>query len=173
MSKVNTWVERYFFPPIKAIHKFGYYVLFLLMFLTCGDIIGRYLAGTVPGFGPIPGTFELTEFALAIVVFASIGYTEILKQHISIDVVTARFPKRVQAYLDCVIYLAMIIMFSLVAWQSIVYAGHLVEGQNVSGVLSIPIWPFLIIVAIGSIIYTLALVVSLIGSIAKAVAHES
>jgi TRAP-type transport system small permease protein len=173
MSKTNTWVERYVFPPIRAIHKFGYYILFLLMFLTVGDIIGRYLAGKVPGFQPIPGTFELTEFSLAVIVFASIGYTELRKEHIRIDVLTARFPKKVQAWLDVVIYLMMIIMFSLVAWQSILYAGRLINGHDVSGVLSIPVYPFLIVVAIGSIIYTLALVVSLIQSFAKAVQHGS
>lgn len=169
MDKVIAWVERFVFPPIKIVHKFGYWVLFVLMFLTVGDVIGRYLAGKIPGFSPIPGTFELTEFALVVVVFAAIGYTQVCGEHISIDVLTSHFPKRVQAILNSIMYLLCIGGFALIAWQSLVYAGRLIEGHNISGTLSIPVYPFLIIVAIGSIIYCLALLVSFLKNLAKAV----
>ncbi len=171
MDKVIAWVERYVFPPIKIVHKFGYWVLFVLMFLTVADVIGRYLSNRVPGFQPVPGTFELTEFALAVIVFASIGYTQVRGEHISIDVLTSRFPARVQAVLNSIMYLLCIAGFVLIAWQSLVYAGRLFEGRNISGVLSIPQYPFLIVVAIGSLIYCLALSVSFLKSLAKAVKH--
>jgi TRAP-type transport system small permease protein len=169
MDRVVAWVERFVFPPIKIVHKFGYWVLFLLMFLTVGDIIGRYLSGTIPGFSPIPGTFELTEFALVVVVFSAIGYTQVRGEHISINVLTSHFPQRVQAILNSIMYLLCIVGFALIAWQSVVYAGRLIEGRNVSGVLSIPMYPFLIVVAIGSVIYCLALAVSFLKNLAKAV----
>jgi TRAP-type C4-dicarboxylate transport system permease small subunit len=171
MNKVVVWAERYLFPPIKILHIIGYFVLFALMFLTVGDVIGRKLAGSISFFNPIPGTFELTEYALIIIVFASLGYTQVRGEHISIDIITSKFPKRGQAILDSFMSLVSLVMFGLVAWQGIVYAGRLTEGQNVSGVLSIPQAPFAYVVAAGSIIYCLAMLVNFFRNIAKAVKH--
>jgi TRAP-type C4-dicarboxylate transport system permease small subunit len=141
------------------------------MFLTVGDVIGRKLAGSISFFNPIPGTFELTEYALIVIVFASLGYTQIKGEHISIDVITSRFPKRGQAILDCFMSLASLAMFGLVAWQGIVYGRRLIEGHNVSGVLSISQGPFAFVVAAGSIVYCLAMLVTFVSSLAKAVKH--
>lgn len=171
MNKIIAWAERYLFPPIKILHILGYLVLFALMFLTVGDVIGRKLAGTVSFMNPIPGTFELTEYALIIIVFASLGYTQIKGEHISIDIITTKFPKRGQYILDSFMSLVSLGMFGLVAWQGIVYARRLIEGNNISGVLSIPQAPFAFIVAAGSIIYCLAMLVYFLTNIAKAVKH--
>jgi TRAP-type C4-dicarboxylate transport system permease small subunit len=171
MHKIIGWAERYLFPPIKLLHIIGYIVLFALMFLTVGDVIGRKLSGSISFFNPIPGTFELTEFALIIIVFASLGYTQVRGEHISIDVITSRFPKRGQAVLDSFMSLVGLVMFGLVAWQGTVYAGRLSEGNNVSGVLSIPQSPFALIVAAGSIIYCLAMLVDFLRNLTKVVKH--
>jgi TRAP-type C4-dicarboxylate transport system permease small subunit len=172
MSNFIARAERIFFPPIKIVHICGYSVIFLLTLLTVADIIGRKFAGIIPFFNPVPGTFELTEYALVVIVFASIGYTQLRKEHISIDIITSRFPPRVQAVLDIFMHLAGLAVFALVAWQSWVYAERLRDGQFVSGVLSIPQYPFAIIVAIGSVIYCLALLLSILSSLAAAVTHR-
>jgi TRAP-type C4-dicarboxylate transport system permease small subunit len=171
MNKIVTWAEKYLFPPIKILHIIGYFVLFALMFLTVGDVIGRKLSGSVSFMSPIPGTFELTEFALIIIVFFSLGYTQVKGEHISIDIITSKFPKRGQAILDSIMSLLSLVMFGLVAWQGIVYAGRLIEGQNISGVLSIPQAPFAFVVAAGSIVYCLAMLVALLNNLSKAVKH--
>ncbi len=173
MNKVVSWVESYLSPPIKIVHVLGYFILFILIFLTVGDIIGRKFAGVVSFMNPIPGTFELTEYALIVIVFASIGYTQLRGEHISIDVVTSHFPKRAQAILDCIMYLACIAMFALVAWQSFIYAGRLHAGNNVSAVLKIPQYPFAIVIGIGSIIYCLAVLLSFLVSLARAIRPAS
>ena len=171
MSKIVAWAERYLFPPIKILHMIGYFVLFGLMFLTVGDVFGRKLAGTVSFMNPIPGTFELTEYALIIIVFFSLGYTQVRGEHISIDIITSKFPKRGQAILDSIMSLVGLVMFGLVAWQGMVYAGRLIEGNNISGVLSIPQAPFAIVVAAGSIVYCLAMLVGFLSNLSKAVKH--
>jgi len=171
MDRVIGWAERYLFPPVRWVHILGYTIIFLLVFLTVGDIIGRKFAGLIPAFNPIPGTFEMTEFALIIIVFASIGFTQIKGEHISIDIITSHFPKRGQAVLEMIMSVLSIAMFALVAWQAFVYAGRLHDGNNVSGVLSIPQYPFAIIVGIGSIIYCLAMLITFLQNLAKAVKH--
>jgi len=168
LAKAAHWVERFVFPLNGVTHKVGLAILLLMMFLTVGDVVGRYFFNA-----PISGTFELTNFMLALVVFFSIGYTQLRRGHISIDVVVSRFSPRAQAVIDSITYLFSLGLFSLVTWQSAVYASRLFEGHNVSGVLSLPVYPFVITVAFGSLLFCLVLLVDLLSSLAKVVKHES
>lgn len=167
LDKAAHWVERVVFPLNEVMHKVGLAVLLLMMFLTVGDVVGRYFF-----LFPISGTFELTNFMLALVVFFAIGYTQVRRGHISIDVVVSRFSPRAQAIIDSITYLFSLGLFSLVTWQSAVHANRLFEGHNVSGVLSLPIYPFVIAVGVGSLLFCLVLLVDLLSSLAKAVQHE-
>lgn len=167
LAKVAHWLERYTAQVAEVAHKVGLAILLLMMFLTVGDVIGRYFLTM-----PIPGTFELTNFTLALVVFLTISYTQVRKGHISIDVLVSRFSPRAQAIIDSITYFFSLGLFSLVVWQSAVHAERLYIGHNVSGILSWPIYPFVIAVAIGSLLFCLVLLVNLLSSLAKAVKHE-
>lgn len=173
LNTAARWVERFAFPLNRFAYGVGLAILFLMMLLTVGNVVGRRLAGWAPFFQPIPGAFELTNFMLALIVFFSIGYTLIRQGHISIDVVVSHFSPRTRAVIDCIIYFLSLGLFSLVTWQSAVYAGRLFEGHNISGVLSLPIYIFVIAAAFGSLLFCLVLLVNILSSLAKAVQHES
>jgi TRAP-type C4-dicarboxylate transport system permease small subunit len=142
------------------------------MFITVADVVGRYLVGLIPFFGPIPGTFELTEFMLAVAVLTAIGHTQIRGGHISIDLVVAKFPARVRAIIDCVTHFLSLVMFVLVTWQTLKYAHLLYISNDVSGVLRLPVYPFLIVVAIGSFLFCLAMVSTFLKSLKEAMTNE-
>jgi TRAP-type C4-dicarboxylate transport system permease small subunit len=169
IDPVVRWVERVTFPPNKWLHWVAMVVLLLLMFLTVGDVVGRYMVGFIPGFGPIPGTFELTEFMLAITVLTAIGYTQLKGEHISIDMFITKFSPRVRAIIDSVTNFLSLAMFALVTWQTIKYAQLLYESHDVSGVLRLPVYPFLIVAAIGSFMFSLAMLSSFFQSLKKSV----
>jgi TRAP-type C4-dicarboxylate transport system permease small subunit len=148
-------------------------VLLVLMFLTVADVVGRYLVGFIPGFGPVPGSFELTEFMLAVIVLTAIGHTQMKGEHISIDLIVERFSPRVRAIIDTVTNFLSMAMFALVTWQTIKYARLLFESNDVSGVLRLPVYPFLVVAAIGTFMFCLAMLSSFLHSLRKAVKHES
>ena len=79
-------LERYVSPIAEVMHKIGLAILLLMMFLTVGDVLGRYFFAM-----PIPGTFEVTNFMLALIVFLTLGYTLVRKGHISIDLIICRY----------------------------------------------------------------------------------
>lgn len=166
------WVERITSPPNKWLHWIAMVILLLLMFLTVGDVIGRYLVGFVPGFGPIPGAFELTEFMLAIAVLTAIGYTQVKGEHISIDIFTSKFSPRLQSIIDSLTNFFSLVIFVLVTWQTVKYAQLLYESHDVSGVLRVPVYPFLIVAAIGSLMFCLAMLSSFLKSLKKAIKNE-
>ena len=163
------WVERITSPPNKGLHWVSMVVLLLLMFLTVGDVVGRYLVGIIPGLGPIPGSFELTEFMLAVIVLTAIGHTQMKGEHISIDMLITKFSPRVRAIIDSVTNFLSLAMFALVTWQTIKYAQLLYESHDVSGVLRLPVYPFLVVAAIGTFMFCLAMLSSFLQSLKKAV----
>lgn len=173
LDKAAHWVERYVFPLNGLVRKLALVILLLMMFLTVGDVVGRYLVGRLPFFQPIPGTYELTEFMLVIMVFTALGYAQIRKDHITIDALVSRFSIRTQSVIDSITYLFSLALFSLVTWQSAVFAYRLFLERDVSGILMVPIYPFVIVVAIGSFLFCLVLLLNLLSSFAKAVKHES
>ena len=163
LNKAARSVGKVAQPLCAAVHRVGLASLFTMMVLTVGDVAGRYFFTK-----PILGTFELTEFMLAVLVFCSLGYTQVCKGHIRIDVVASRLPSRAQAVIDALIYLGSLGLFSLVIWQSTANAIRLWRGHNVSGILGVPIYPFLIVVAVGSFLFCLALVIDFLNSLSKA-----
>jgi TRAP-type C4-dicarboxylate transport system permease small subunit len=55
--------------------------LFLLMFLTCADVVGRYFFGN-----SVDGTTELTEIGIAILVFAEMPIITWRGGHVVVDI---------------------------------------------------------------------------------------
>ena len=165
-------VERVASPPSKWLHWIAMALLLLLMFMTVGDVVGRYLVGIIPGFGPVPGTFELTEFMLAVAVLTAIGYTQMKREHISIDLVVAKFPPRLRAVIDTITDFLSLAIFVLVTWQTIKYARLLYVSHDVSAVLRLPVWPFLIVAAVGSFVFCLAMLSTFLHSLKKAIKNE-
>jgi TRAP-type C4-dicarboxylate transport system permease small subunit len=172
IESILKWVERLASPPNQWLHRLSMLVLLLLMFLTVGDVIGRYLVVKVPGFGPIPGTFELTEFSLAVIVLAAIGFTQIKGEHISIDIFITKLPPKARNIIDCITNFLSMAIFILVTWQTVKYAQLLYSSHDVSGVLRIPVYPFLIVAAIGCFTFCLAMLASFLQSLKKAVKNE-
>ncbi len=142
-------------------------ILLFMMFLTVGDVIARYFFNK-----PVPGTFELTNLMLPLLVFFGLAYTQVRKGHISIDIVISRFPARVRAIADSISSFLSLSLFALVVWQSAVYAHRLWQGHIVSGVLAWPVYPFLIAAAFGSLLFCFVLLGNLLDSLAKAVKRE-
>jgi TRAP-type transport system small permease protein len=172
IDSVVSWVERVASLPNKGLHWVAMVVLLLLMFLTVADVVGRYLVGFIPGFGPVPGSFELTEFMLAVIVLTAIGHTQMKRGHISIDILVSHFSPRVQAIMDAVTDFVTLAMFALVTWRTIKYAQLLYESNDVSGVLRIPVYPFLVVASIGTFMFCLAMLSTLLQSLKKAVKNE-
>jgi TRAP-type C4-dicarboxylate transport system permease small subunit len=111
-----------------------------LMLLTTGDVVGRSFFNK-----PIAGTFELSEFMLAIIILLSAAYTQQVKGHVSVDFRTSRFPPRVQGTLQVLTTLLSLAIITIVIWQGLVLG---LEEKAVTDQLRIPKAPFKILVGI-------------------------
>ena len=173
LEKITLWAEKVIYPFNKYLIYIGMVLVFVMMVLTVVDVIGRKFVGVVPGFQPIPGSYELTEFMLVALVFTALGYAQIKGDHISIDILTSRFPKRAQNILDTIVYLGSAAMAVIVGWRGFVHAERLTRQGDYTAVLQIPIYPLLYLLGVGMMIFALALLLSSLQSLTKAVKHES
>lgn len=137
-------------------------ITFLLMLLTVGDVSLRYVFNR-----PIPGTYELTEWLMCIVVFFAVAYTAAKGRDIAMELVVKRFSQRIQAIIDGVTSLLSLGLISLISWQSIVLAKTVRLAGETTAILSLPNYIVILVVAAGSLALCLVLLASIVSSTGK------
>lgn len=135
-------------------------VLMLLVLLIATDVTLRRAFNS-----PLPFSYEIIEFGLVIIVWGSILYSTSRESHISIDVLVSRLPAKPRQFFRLTFDFVSAVVLFLIGWQSIAYAMHLRDVQNVSPTLDIPVYPFVFIVALGAILAGLILLVNFIDSV--------
>ena len=108
---------------------------------------------------PYRGAYELVGFMGAIVIAFALGYTQKRKDHIVVDILTERFPKRVNRILDGINYFITMIFFAIVSWQVLVWGIKISKSGEVSETLKIIFHPFIYSVAVGFAIFSLTLII--------------
>ncbi len=79
----------------RAMAYGGGLILLAISGMTVVSIIGR--AGVGHGLGPVPGDYELVANGCAIAVFAFLPYCQLTRGHVTVDILTDRFPARLRA----------------------------------------------------------------------------
>jgi TRAP-type C4-dicarboxylate transport system permease small subunit len=88
-----------------------------------------------------------------------------------VDILFDQLPARFQAILKCLTTLVVLILFSLIAWQNVLYVRETYDQKLTSAILYIPLFPFVAAVALGFLALCLVLLVdflnALIGVVSK------
>lgn len=132
--------------------------LLMSMFLGVGDVIGTQMLKT-----PLPGARELTESTMVLIVFGALTYAQIQRSHIRVELLHTRMGPRTQAAMDVCADLAALLFFSLLLWQAINEAIVSVElNEATVGLIRFPLYPARIILAAGTALLILRLIIDLI-----------
>jgi len=114
---------------------------------------------------PVGGTYEIVSFLGAIVTAGALGYTQKRKDHIVVDILSDKFPATVKRVLDRVSYVLLLAFFSIVSWQTFVYARRLMSTGEMSETLKIAYHPFVFLVGIGFAVLALTILLDLIETV--------
>ena len=164
LSKAADSLYKLVCPATRVLHGAGVGVLAVMMLLTAGDVTLRYVFNR-----PIVGSFDLTEYMMAIVVSFGLAYCAFLRGHVRVDLVVSHLPQRLQATIDSVTGLLGIALFSIITWQSFVYMRLLFTSGLESTVLYIPRFPFAGVVCLGSAFLTIVLLANFLEFLSQAV----
>jgi TRAP-type C4-dicarboxylate transport system permease small subunit len=105
------------------------------------------------------GAYETVGFLGAIVIAFALGYTQKRKDHIVVDILTEKFPKRVNRILDGINYFITTIFFAIVSWQIFVWGMKISKSGEVSETLKIVFHPFVYSVSLGFAVFSLTLII--------------
>jgi TRAP-type C4-dicarboxylate transport system permease small subunit len=144
----------------------GAIILFIMMLLTVGDVGGRYFFKS-----PIQGAHEITGLLLVCIAACALAYSQIKKGHIRVDLITERLSPKGRQIVDVVAYLFCVFASSLITWQTLIRARDYFFSTrgNLTEVLGIPFFPFMVILGLGFLSLTLVSLVDLIRTIAKVI----
>ena len=134
----------------------GMLLILPLMLLTSADVIGRAAWAR-----PIPGIVELSSYMLDVFILLGLAYTQQVKGHVRVSMLTSRLPQRAQQSLEIVVTLLSLFIMVLLAWQGWVVG---MEETAVSDMLRIPQRPFKLLVGVAAILLCLELVVDLMSA---------
>src|SRR4030067_3269481 len=109
LEKINLFLNR-------ILLVLGSTAVLLLMSIATVNVVLRY-----PFKMPWRGAYEVVGFLGAIVIAFALWYTQKRKDHIVVDILTERFPKRVNRVLDGINYFTTTIFFAFVSWQVFVW----------------------------------------------------
>ena len=121
----------------------------IMIFLTCANIFLRLV------WKPISGTFELMGYFGAIITAFALGYAQIKRTHIAVDILVIRFSKKTQKILNSINYFICMVFFAIVSWQVAKYATTLYSTGEVTETLGVIYYPFTYGVALGCALLSL------------------
>ncbi len=135
--------------------------LIAMILLTCANVFLRLV------WMPVRGTFELMGYFGAVLTAFVLGYTQIRRGHIAIDIVVLRFSKSAQGILNAINDVICMVFFALVTWQIAKYAGTLWETGEVTETLQIIYYPFTYGVAFGCAVLSLVFLTDFLKRVTK------
>ena len=153
----------------RVFNTIGVIMLLLMMLLVAVDVCLRYLFNS-----PIEGVYEAVEFMMAVVFCYSIAYTQRLKGHVSVNLVTMKLSDRNKAIVGSMVSLISFVVFALMTWQSFLMAGETMDiAETSTGGIAflgpLPIYPFMYLTSAACLAFCFELFVDFFVSITRAV----
>lgn len=124
-----------------------------MILMTCANIFLRVV------WIPLKGTYELMGYFGALVTAFALGYTQMKKAHIAVDVLVTLFNPKAQLILQGINCLICTIFFSIAGWQIFQYATTLWKTGEVTETLLIAYYPFAYGVAGGCLLLALVMLI--------------
>jgi TRAP-type C4-dicarboxylate transport system permease small subunit len=116
----------------------GAAALFAIMALTFFDVLGRKFADN-----SIPGSLEMTELLMVIVIFASLPLVSLRGEHVLFDSLDPYLPASVLRVQKALINLLLAVLLLALAWLMWGTAGDFAANGETTAQLSIPKAPFI------------------------------
>ncbi len=153
------WISRVM-AAISAV------TLGIMVIIAVVDVCGRFFFK----YG-LQGGVELGGILLVIAGTWGMGYCQLRKQNIRIDVLVNRFPEKGRTIAFIFTYIICVLATGLITWRSAVMTQeymHIGLG-TLTPTLLIPYWPFMLMMTVGFGWFCVILIIDSVNSIKRAV----
>lgn len=127
----------------RALAAIAGLALIAMMLFTVADMVLR-------AFGhPVAGSYEVIGWLSAAAMALALGYAQLHKGHVAIDLVVERLHPRTRAVVEAFTTLASLLLFAAVAWYVASYGVVLHRSGSLSETLKAIVYPWVYVVALG------------------------
>lgn len=133
------------------------------MLLGVADVVGTKFLGL-----PVPGTLEVTESTMVLIVFGALAYTQERRGHIRVELLHAHVGPRAKSFMDAVTHVIAFVFFALLAWQGIgevLYSWEIREATM--GTVRFPLYPARFLLVLGTVLLLLQLALDVISDLGR------
>lgn len=133
------------------------------MLLGVADVVGTKFLGM-----PVPGTLEVTESTMVLIVFGALAYTQALRGHIRVELLYNHAGPRGKSLMEAVTHATAFVYFGLLAWQGaseLAYSWSIREATM--GTIRFPLYPARFLLFAGTTLLLFQLAIDLIGDIGR------
>lgn len=134
------------------------------MFLGVADVIGTKFFGY-----PIPGTLEVTESTMVLIVFGALAYTQSRRAHIRVEIFYNHVGPRGQSLMEALTHFVALAYFGLLGWQGVhelLYSWEIREATM--GAIRFPLYPARFLLVVGALLLVCQLLLDLAGDLRRA-----
>lgn len=135
----------------------------IIMVLTTADILMRRFLDM-----PIRGGLEITSALLVVLGACSFAWIMTEKGHIVVNLVTSKYPQRLRGVILSIALFLSLIMVGLICWGSILFGLQEFRIGEASVLIGIPMAPIIFMLAFGSVLLGLVILVQFINSFTRA-----
>ncbi len=117
--------------------------LFAIMALTLADVLGRKLLDH-----SVPGSLELTEILMVVVIFAALPLVSLHGEHVVFDSLDALIPPRLRRAQQGLVDLLCAGALAALAWRMAIKSTNMASYGDVTAQLRLPLGPFVMLMAV-------------------------
>ena len=139
---------------LRALAIGGGVVLLGLMGLVAFDVVMRYVLRI-----PFLGAYEMTELAMALIVFLGLPYCAATQGHVAVDVLAPVLDRPALRWLNALLPLAAAALTAVMAYQSVLYAYESRSRGEATNMLRIDLFPFQLVAAASLALFSAVLLV--------------
>jgi len=137
---------------LRALALGGGAVLLGLMGLIAFDVVMRYVLRL-----PFLGAYEMTELAMALIVFLALPYCAATGGHVAVDVLGPALDRARLRWITVLVHLAGAALTAVMAWQAAIYAFTSRSRGEATNMLKIDLWPFELLTAASMALFSVVL----------------
>jgi TRAP-type C4-dicarboxylate transport system permease small subunit len=145
----------------------------LLLLGTVGMIVSMLLGvadvvGTKFVDWPVPGTLEVTESTMVLIVFGALAYTQERRGHIRVELLYTHAGPRGKSFMEVVTHAVAFVFFALLAWQGtgeLRYSWEIREATM--GTVRFPLYPARFLLVLGAVLLLLRLAIDIVGDLGR------
>jgi TRAP-type C4-dicarboxylate transport system permease small subunit len=145
---------------LRFLSLLGGWVIMALMIYTVTDVVLRFVFHR-----PFSGSLEITEFAMSTIVFLGIAYCGWLGGHVSVDILERPLEDPRLRFVPVILTFISVVLFAAISWFTVEEA--LATTRHVSNMMRWPHYPFQFIVAFGSAMYAIVLLIECVRLLRK------